>query len=211
ERTSATKLVQSNTVHCSDRERPKFKIVLEGQFLPAVVIPAPRIDLGTVIAASRLRVEIEAFNWTCDPVRLMAADAANGLSDASRDLLAAPRSEAGPGMASLGLELEAPRVAGPHRWRITWLTGLESQPTIDVELVAVVKAGAEISPRMWISLPGGVMVPIALVPRLDPPSADTLPEQRTEAARAASLTAGGACGPQSAAEATSTQNNRGVQ
>lgn len=211
EKSSATKLVQSITVHCSDRERPKFKIVLEGQFLPAVVIRTPRIDLGTVIAANRLRVEIEAFNWTSDPVRLMTADGANGLHDASRDLLAAPRSEAGPGMASLGLVLEAPRVTGPHRRRITWLTGLESQPTVDVELVATVMAGAEIVPRMWIPLPGGVMVPIGLAPRLDRMSAVTLTEQRSEADRAASLTPGGACDPQPATEATSTQNNRGVR
>jgi len=211
EKSNATKLVQSITVHCSDRERPKFKIVLEGQFLPAVVIRTPRIDLGTVIAASRLRVEIEASNWTSNPIRLVAAEETYGLSEASRELPVSPRSEAGPGMVSLGLVVEAPRTTGPHRWRFTWLTGVESQPTVDVEVVAMVTARPEFAPRVWIPVPGGAVLRIGLGGWRDPTAAAMLTGRGTEVDRAVSLMAAGACAPQPMTEATSTQSDRGVQ
>lgn len=167
ESNTSTKMVHSITVHCSDRARPKFKVVVEGRFEPAVVIPTSRVDLGVVRAGQNLPVEVEVFNWLSEPVRLEpAATVTVGSIQGTQSLLVDARSELGPGMASLKFEFVVPSAVGPIQRTVTWFTGLDSQPTVNVVVMAFVAGGVEVTPRFWVPVPGGLMYPIGLFSRI---------------------------------------------
>ncbi|MCC6910360.1 MAG: DUF1573 domain-containing protein [Phycisphaerales bacterium] len=153
-----TTLLQSVTVNCSDRERPKFKVVLEGRFHPAIVVPTDRIDVGVVPADEIVCVDAPVYNWLPRSIEIVSIGRSGPVRDDSLTIPA--HSGAGPGRAIIHVELEAQASPGPRSWELQWSTGLTAQPRVGIGISAYLSPKSPLRSTEWLPIPGGIVVPL---------------------------------------------------